>query len=227
MIENIGGHTCHIFQQQNAGHLLIQPVDEHDAQWLVKEVELIRTHTDEPFTLVAFQVADWNQDLTPWTAPPVFGKTPFGSGAPQTLDYILNQLLPTLQSRGIDAPHNVLGGYSLAGLFALWAGYQTPTFRSIVAASPSVWYPEWITFASQTKIQAQSVYLSLGDKEEKTRNPLMAQVGNAIREQHTLLTASGINTLLEWNPGNHFMNPDQRMAKGFVWVYQKFLQKNG
>lgn len=29
----------------------------------------------------------------------------------------------------------------------------------------------------------------------------------------------------DWNPGNHFMNPDQRMAKGFVWVYQKFLQK--
>ena len=31
----------------------------------------------------------------------------------------------------------------------------------------------------------------------------------------------------KWNPGNHFMNPDLRMAKGFVWVYQKFLQKNG
>jgi hypothetical protein len=27
---------------------------------LVKEVELIRTHTDEPFTLVVFQVQDWN-----------------------------------------------------------------------------------------------------------------------------------------------------------------------
>jgi hypothetical protein len=22
----------------------------------------------------------------------------------------------------------------------------------------------------------------------------------------------------EWNPGNHFMNPDLRMAKGFAWA---------
>ena len=68
------------------------------------------------------------------------------------------------------------------------------------------------------KSLATSVYLSLGDKEEKTKNPTMAQVGNCIRKQQELLTAQGINTILEWNPGNHFQHSDERTAKGFAWV---------
>ena len=68
------------------------------------------------------------------------------------------------------------------------------------------------------KSLATSVYLSLGDKEEKTKNPTMAQVGNCIRKQQELLTAQGINTILEWNPGNHFQHSDERTAKGFAWL---------
>jgi hypothetical protein len=68
---------------------------------------------------------------------------------------------------------------------------------------------------------AKSVYLSLGDKEEKTKNPMMAQVGNAIRKMHELLLSQGIDTVLEWNPGNHFVDSDKRMVKGFVWLMNK------
>ena len=57
----------------NARHLLIQPVDEHDLEVLTEEVATIKTLTDKPFALVAFQVNDWNKELTPWPAPPVFG----------------------------------------------------------------------------------------------------------------------------------------------------------
>ena len=160
-------------------------------------------------------IKDWNQELTPWGAPPVFSKTPFGDGAEKTLEFITSQLLPEVQE---NIPHLILGGYSLAGLFAIWAGYQTDKFEGIAAASPSVWYPQWIDFASENKPLAKSVYLSLGDKEEKAKNPVMAQVGNAIRKQHELLTEQEINTLLEWNAGNHFVDSDKRMAKGFAWA---------
>lgn len=67
-------------------------------------------------------------------------------------------------------------------------------------------------------VRADSVYLSLGDREEKTRNPLMATVGDCIREGHELLLGRGIRTTLEWNPGNHFKDAGIRMAKGFVWL---------
>ena len=211
----ISDRTCFLYQDEAAKYLLIQPIDEHDLEVLDQEFKAIKELSDKPFSLVAFMIKDWNQELTPWSAPPVFGKVPFGSGAEKTLEFITCQLLPEVQE---NIPHLILGGYSLAGLFALWAGYQTDKFEGIAAASPSVWYPKWIDYASENKPLAKSVYLSLGDKEEKAKNPVMAQVGNAIRKQHELLTEQEINTILEWNAGNHFVDSDKRIAKGFAWL---------
>ncbi len=212
---SISRRSCFLYQDEAATHLLIQPIDEHDLEVLDQEVKAIKELSDKPFSLVAFMIKDWNQELTPWAAPPVFGRIPFGSGAEKTLEFITSQLLPEIQE---NIPHLILGGYSLAGLFALWAGYQTDKFEAIAAASPSVWYPQWIDYASENRPLAKSVYLSLGDKEEKAKNPIMAQVGNAIRKQHELLMEQEINTILEWNTGNHFVDSDKRMAKGFAWA---------
>ena len=212
---SISRRLCFLYQDEAATHLLIQPIDEHDLEVLDQEVKAIKELSDKPFSLVAFMIKDWNQELTPWAAPPVFGRIPFGSGAEKTLEFITSQLLPEIQE---NIPHLILGGYSLAGLFALWAGYQTDKFEAIAAASPSVWYPQWIDYASENRPLAKSVYLRLGDKEEKAKNPIMAQVGNAIRKLHELLMEQEINTILEWNAGNHFVDSDKRMAKGFAWA---------
>ena len=211
----LSDRTCFLYQDEAATHLLIQPIDEHDLEVLDQEVETIKELSDKSFSLVAFMIKDWNQELTPWVAPPVIGKTPFGDGAEKTLKFITSQLLPEVQE---NIPHLIFGGYSLAGLFALWAGYQTDKFEGIVAASPSVWFPKWIEYAKDNKPLAKSIYLSLGDKEEKTKNPVMAQVGNAIRRQNELLKGQNVNTILEWNPGNHFIDSEKRTAKGFAWV---------
>jgi predicted alpha/beta superfamily hydrolase len=221
MIKNeisIDGRLCILYQDEAATHLLIQPIDEHDLELLDQEIEAIKKLSDKPFSLVAFMIKDWNQELTPWAAPAVFGKVPFGSGAEKTLEFITSRLLPEVQE---NIPHLILGGYSLAGLFALWSGYQTDKFDGIVAASPSVWFPKWIEYATDNKPLAKSIYLSLGDKEEKAKNPVMAQVGNAIRRQNELLTGQMDNTILEWNPGNHFVDSEKRTAKGFAWVMDK------
>ncbi|MCR4994998.1 MAG: esterase [Bacteroidales bacterium] len=212
------GRECYVYDNPDADYLLIQPIDEHDLEVLEQEVEAIRMLSDKPFSLVAFKIEDWNRELSPWPAPPVFGKIPFGDGAIGTLSYILDQLLPAIQLQGFDTTHCLLGGYSLAGLFSLWVSYQTDRFEGIAAASPSAWFPKWIEYAASNKPQTRSIYLSLGDKEEKARNQLMAQVGNAIRSQQEILTTQGINTILEWNPGNHFADSDRRTAKGFAWL---------
>ena len=77
-------------------------------------------------------------------------------------------------------------------------------------------YPNFLAEAGVS--DAEAVYLSIGDREEKTRNPVMATVGDRIREAHALLKAQGIHTALEWNPGNHFKDADIRTAKAFAWV---------
>ena len=59
----------------------------------------------------------------------------------------------------------------MAGLFSLWAAYQTDAFAGVAAASPSIWFPDFLQYMKEHDIRTESVYLSLGDREEKTRNP--------------------------------------------------------
>ena len=70
-------------------------------------------------------------------------------------------------------------------------------------------------------IMTGNVYLSLGDREEKVRNPVMATVGDRVREAHKLLKERNVNCMLEWNNGNHFKDPDIRTAKAFAWVMNR------
>lgn len=219
MITQIGGKTCYIYDCGSSDVLLIQPVDDHDIEVLDSEVEAVRKLAGGAgFTLATFKVDDWNADLSPWPAPPVFGSEGFAGGAEATLKYVTDKLLPELTG-GKDA-EIYIGGYSLAGFFALWAAYQTDLFSGVAAASPSVWFPGWIDFAENNTIKAGKVYLSLGDKEEKTRNPVMRTVGDNIRRQDELLQADPAceKCILEMNQGNHFKEPDIRTAKGFAWL---------
>ena len=198
----------------DARAVLIQPVDEHDLAFIESEVSLIREKAPADFRLVAIKVGDWNRDLSPWEAPAVFGREDFGDGAADTLAEILNLC-------GDRTRNYYLGGYSLAGLFALWAAGQTDAFRGIAAASPSMWFPGFMEYLAAHPPRSPRVYLSLGDREEKTRNPVMAAVGNRIRTAEALLQAQGIDCILEWNEGNHFRDADRRTAKAFSWVLRQ------
>ena len=206
------------FGDQKADTFLVQMADDHDLEGMEQELAFIRELTGgKRFCMKAVKVGDWTQDLSPWPAPAVFGNQDFGDGAANTLAYLLKEVLP--ERRKI-----YLGGYSLAGLFALWAGYQTDRFAGIAAASPSVWYPGFVSYIREQVQQptlAHSVYLSLGDREEKTRNPVMAQVGTAIRQIHELLSDAGADCILEWNQGTHFRDPDLRTAKAFSWLMNR------
>ena len=202
---------CAVYGDPGAPTVLIQMVDDHDLEGLESEVAEIRKLTDKKFYLISVKVQNWNTDLSPWNAPAVFGKEAFGAGAADTLEEVLKLCADQKKIY-------IIGGYSLAGLFALWAVYQTNVFAAVAAASPSVWFPGFIEYMKERRPQAASVYLSLGDKEEKTRNPVMAAVGSRIREAHELLRGQGVDTVLEWNPGNHFRDADIRTAKAFAWA---------
>lgn len=207
---------------------MIKPDFTYDAKVLEKEVDTILSSTCRPFTYVAFEVLDWQNELPPWPAPAVFGNTPFGDGAGSTLSFVKDMLVPEVQkmlSNGNVAMKCLLGGYSLGGLFALWCCHQTRMFHGIAAVSPSVWYPGWLDYAEREVPLATHVYLSLGDKEEKTKNPVMARVGDCIRRQHQLLAAQGVSTILEWNKGNHFQDFEERTAKGFAWLMNTLNEK--
>lgn len=141
----------------------------------------------------------------------MFGKEDFGEGAEETLAKILK----LCADKG---KKYYIGGYSLAGLFALWAAYRTELFKGVAAASPSMWFSGFADFMKENEIKAGAVYLSLGDKEEKTRNPVMATVCDRIREAYARLSEQGVKCVLERNEGNHFKDADVRTAKAFSCV---------
>lgn len=178
-----------------------------------------------PLAVAFLAVEDWNKELSPWQAPAVFGKQDFGAGAEEMLKSI-EAILPALKSHcalAEDAPV-VLGGYSLAALFSLWSAYESTSLDAIAAASPSVWFLGWLDYAKAHEPKAGIIYLSLGDREDKTRNPVMRTVSACIKEQHALLQDAGIKTTLTWNPGNHFQHPEQRCAKGFTWCLEQLFR---
>lgn len=221
----ICGKKCILYLNEDTGYILIQPVDENDISVLDNEVKHIEENTDRNFSLVAFKIEDWNSELTPWEMPLLRGKGNFGDGAIRTLEFIKNDLIPAL-SECINTGNNgikyILGGYSLAGLFSLWSGYQTDIFKGIAAVSPSVWYKKWIEYVEAEKPLSEKIYLSLGDTEEKTKHQILSKIGENIRKQYEILEKSeNVKTVLEWNEGNHFKNPDIRTAKGFLWVMNK------
>ena len=218
----IDNKSCIGYITDTAIYLLIQPVDEHDIEVLDNEVEEILNNTDKHFSLIAFKIEDWNNELSPWEAPPVFGNKSFGSGATEILEFIESRLIPTVKEKyNLDNDIKfILGGYSLAGLFSLWSAYKTDTFSGIAAASPSVWFNGWEEFMNNNTPLSNTIYLSLGDTEEKTRNKVMCAVGDNIRKQEELLKNDNINTILEWNIGGHFSNSDLRVAKAFTWCVE-------
>lgn len=202
------------FGDPKAPVCLIQPVDDHDLEGIRNEYEKIRELTGVDFCLTAIKVNDWNKDLSPWVAPAVFGIENFGDGAADTL----KEILPLCTDK--DQKYYI-GGYSLAGLFSLWASVQTGRFEGVAAASPSVWFPDFLEYIRERKPLCRKIYLSLGDKEEKTRNPVMATVGDKIRELDSFLVQEGFDCVLEWNEGNHFKDFDIRTAKAFASVMSR------
>lgn len=172
--------------------------------------------------LVTLGVDRWYERLSPWLAPPLRGGEPFTGGGPDTLACLTQSLLPALdRALGADARY-LLVGYSLAGLFALWAGYACADFSGVAAVSPSLWYPGWTEFAAARRPLTGAVYLSLGDREEKTRDPLLSTVGDAVRAQYRLLERDAVPCILEWNEGNHFRDSAARTEKGVAWLLRQF-----
>lgn len=216
----IGGRECRVFQSGDARALLVQVVSGQQAGELESELEQIAA-SDVGFVMVAVPIADWELELMPWAEPAVSRRPEVGSGAGSTLRFIVESLLPWWngQRAGQPAVPVVLGGYSLGGLFSLWAACQTDRFAAVAAGSPSLWAGNWPEYAATHPMLARQVYLSLGDREERSRNKIMACVGERIRDEHDRLVRQlgGGRTMLHWEQGGHFADPAGRMARAFSW----------
>ena len=177
-IIEIGGRECLLYSEgeQHPQVLLVQTLGEQERGSIDSEVAMIRGEiTGTSFMMAAFAVGDWEAELTPWHDPAVSKRQAVGEHAFDTLDYVTQSLIPYLKEQFGNLPV-ILGGYSLGGLFSRWAASKTECFEAVAAVSPSLWIDAWCSFSDAHAVYAHYVYLSLGDREEHSRNKAIAQV---------------------------------------------------
>ena len=169
-------------------------------------------------TLVCIDGVDWDRDLSPWPAEKVFrGGADFSGGAETFLQVLLQNILPAAEENLSPAWRGIFG-YSLAGLFSLWAMTKTDAFQRCASVSGSLWFDGFTDYLSTHPLLGRParVYLSLGDREDKAKNPRMQRVRTATEAAKQILEARGIPCAFELNPGGHFQDPAKRQKKAIL-----------
>ena len=140
---------CKLFIVGEPQVLLVQPSARHEEKndGVQREVELIAQASGKGFAIVFFDCVEWARALMPWADDAVSRDAEVGRHAPDTLRFIEQTLLPWLRER-FGALPSIIGGYSLGGLFALWAARNTDAFAAVAAASPSLWVKGWGEYAA-------------------------------------------------------------------------------
>ena len=179
------------------------------------EADALAALLPDYIALLALPEAHWEHAFTPWHAPKLFAKgADFGGGA---------AILPAAErERGLQPQWRGLLGYSLAGLFALYAAYRSDFFQRIASVSGSLWFDGWGDFVATHTPETlpQAVYFSLGDKEAQSRNPRMAAVQTATEAVFARWQQYACPTTLEINAGGHFDNVPQRLAQAARWLIE-------
>jgi hypothetical protein len=174
----------------------------------------------QQFYLAEIEGNDWNRDLSPWPAKSMFpDESDFEGKASEWLQKLTSEIIPQIEVN-LQITRRIIAGYSLAGLFTLWCTYNTRFFEAAISCSASFWYPDFMDYVKATEfpLKPLAIYLSIGDKESKVKNPIMQQTEPYTRLLNELYKEMGIASIFELNNGNHFMKTDWRVAKGIQWT---------
>ena len=99
---------------------------------------------DVDFIMLSVRPENWNDDFTPWSAPPIRRDENAPAGlADAYLQRLEERIKPYVDGhyRTKSEPcHTALIGYSLGGLAALYAAYRTDRFGVVGSLSGSLWY---------------------------------------------------------------------------------------
>ena len=180
--------------------------------------EAVSGKKTKDFSLLFVSGLNWDSDMSPWYCPPAFqGEEAYEGKADAYLDFLLTGIIPEAEKMLGGKPlFTGIAGYSLAGLFSLYALYRCDAFDCAASMSGSLWFPGFVDFVREhdMKKRPDKIYLSLGSKEARTRNPYMKEVQNCTEFVAEIYREQGLDVTWELNPGNHFRDVEIRCSKG-------------
>ena len=156
-------------------------------------------------------VGDWGDALTPWPAPALRpGEKDFGGRADKTL-----ASLAELLDRAA-GPHAICG-YSLGGLFALYAFAREPRLSACAGLAGSVWSEGWIDWlrANAPEGSGRYAYFSVGKKEKRAGLPFR-HVEEDLAACADILSERGCMVDVTLGPGNHMQHVAERLSSGLA-----------
>ena len=154
-------------------------------------------------------VESWGDALTPWPAPSLRpGEKDFGGRADETL-----ASLAELLDR-VPGPHAICG-YSLGGLFTLYAFVREPRFAACACLSGSVWYEGWVDWLRENApdCAGRYAYFSVGKKEKRAGLPFR-HVEEDLAACAGVLRTQGCEVDMVLGPGSHMQHVSERLAAG-------------
>lgn len=217
-VYKVKGKTCTLYLSAEADKPLIVINNfRGNAESVVKEAAKLGA---PEYNLLCVSDLNWDDDMTPWYCPPLSKMdSPCFGRADAYLDELLNDILPIAKEKVSGTPAFLgLCGYSLAGLFAVYAMYKCDVFDRVGSMSGSLWFPDFKDYVLTHELMRapDKLYISLGDKEAKSRNELLKTVQDHTETIVEHYKGLGLDVTWELNPGNHFRDPSLRSAKGLI-----------
>lgn len=177
-----------------------------------------------PHSLVVISHLAWDDEMSPWECPALTeDDTPCTGGADTYLVWLTQTLIPKVEKHfSGEIPYRALAGYSLAGLFALYAPYKTSIFSRIASMSGSLWFPDFISYIKSNKMvrKPDCIFLSLGETEDNSPIPMLDTVRIRTEEAYTYFQDLSIPSMFRLNPGDHLTECSERTVAGIRWILE-------
>jgi len=216
----IDGKQINLFKNEMADVPVVYVNMYHEAGYAV--LEQCKRLGCRPFHLVSISGLRWDEELSPWAHKPVVSRDNHFTGeADQYIRCLTEKIIPFAEKKN-KPPYRIIAGYSMGGLFALYAPYITDMFSGAVSASGSVWYPGFVEYVKSHGFlkKPDAIYLSLGDLESRTKNQFLCLTEQKMKELYAVYQKNAVDCIFELNPGNHFKDTDYRLAKGIAWILE-------
>lgn len=173
------------------------------------------------FNLLTIHNLNWYQDLVPWDSESIFkGDEPFVGQADLYLKLLTDTIIPkVIAQHKLEPQYLALGGYSLAGLFAVYANFKCDLFTKIASMSGSLWYPKFIDFIKEHTLSPtlKEAFFSIGNENVK-RNRYLCNIKENTKEIAELFKARGIKTSFIQNEGGHQHQVPLRVKQGLDFL---------
>ena len=109
-------------------------------------------------------------------------------------------------------------GYSMGGLFSLYAASLSNAWKGVGSVSGSLWYINYDEYVSSYRLLTEKIYLSLGRKEKESSNKVLKTVEEKTNIIYETIKSEGIECTFRLQEGGHFQDEEKRIRDAVSYL---------